>query len=73
MALFELHKPDLASLDVRRANGGCGPEIVRRIGGKNKAAILHATGDDARVDALLAADGEGVVVKQYESANVVSS
>lgn len=58
-ALFKLHKPDVASLDVRRANGGRGSDIDRRIGGKNKAGML------------IAADGEGVIVKPYENANVV--
>ena len=59
VALFKLHKPDLASLDVRRANGGRGPDIVRRIVEKDKAGTHTA------------ADGEGVIVKPYEGANVV--
>lgn len=58
-ALFELHKPDLASLHVRRANGGRGSDILRRIVERDKAGMLTA------------ADGEGVIVKPDESANVV--
>lgn len=71
LALFQLHKPDLGVLDVGPAKRGRGPDIVRRIGGKDKVAILHATGDDARINARMAADGEGAIVKPDESANVV--
>jgi DNA-binding response OmpR family regulator len=40
VALFELRKPDLSVLDVRLANRGRGPDIVRRINGKGKLGIL---------------------------------
>ena len=71
VALFELHKPDLAVLDVRLANGGRGPDIVRRINGKGNIGILYATGDDARISTLTVADGEGAIAKPYQTATVV--
>jgi len=71
VALFELHKPDLAVLDVRLAKGGRGPDIVRQLDGKRRAGILYATGDDARISTLTLADGEAAIAKPYRTADVV--
>ena len=71
VALCELHKPDLAVLDVRLARGGRGPEIVQRLSGKGKCGILYATGDDARISTLTQADGEASIAKPYRTADVV--
>ena len=56
VALGELHRPDLAILDVRLAKGGRGLEIARRLNGRGKLGVLYATGDDARNSALAQAD-----------------
>jgi DNA-binding response OmpR family regulator len=71
VALGELHKPDLAVLDVRLAKGGRGPEIAQRLNSKSKFGVLYATGDDARLSALTIADGEAAITKPYLIADVV--
>ena len=48
VALAALHKPDLAILDVRLAQGNRGPDIARRLSGRATLGILYATGEDAR-------------------------
>jgi CheY-like chemotaxis protein len=65
VALGELHKPDLAVLDVRLAKGGRGPEIARQLNSKGKLGVLYATGDDARISALTLGDGEAAITKPY--------
>lgn len=71
VALGELHKPDLAVLDVRLAKGDRGPEIARRLGSKQKLGVLYATGDDARHSTLTLADGEASIAKPYHPAHIV--
>jgi DNA-binding response OmpR family regulator len=71
VALGELHKPDLAVLDVRLAKGSHGPEIARRLNSKGKFGVLYATGDDARNSALTLADGEASISKPYHTEHVV--
>ena len=66
VALAELHKPDLAILDVRLARGDRGTEIVRRLSsGRGKLGVLYATGDDARNSTLTVSDGEASIAKPY--------
>jgi DNA-binding response OmpR family regulator len=43
--LSERHKPDLAVLDVRLAEGGLGTEIAARLDRKGGVGILYATGN----------------------------
>ena len=69
--LCEVHKPDLAILDVRLANGGRGPEIAKRTGSKGKFGVLYATGEDARTSTLTLEDGEAAITKPYQPADVV--
>jgi DNA-binding response OmpR family regulator len=71
VALGELHKPDLAILDVRLAKGGRGPEIARRLHSKGKIGVLYATGDDARNSALTLVDGEAAITKPYRVEDVL--
>ena len=71
VALGELHKPDLAVLDVRLAFGDRGPEIARRLNSKGKFGVLYATGDDARNSALTGADGEAAISKPYLVEDIV--
>jgi DNA-binding response OmpR family regulator len=65
VALADLHKPDLAVLDVRLARGDRGPEIARRVRGMTTLGILYATGDDPRVSTLTLADGSAAIAKPY--------
>jgi DNA-binding response OmpR family regulator len=71
VALGELHKPDLAVLDVRLAFGDRGSEIARRLNSKGKFGVLYATGDDARNSTLTRADGEASIVKPYRPEDIV--
>src|ERR1700676_933676 len=67
----ELHKPDLAVLDVRLARGGHGPDITRRLKSKGKFGVLYATGDDARNSALTLAESEASTQNQIPLRMVV--
>jgi DNA-binding response OmpR family regulator len=71
VALGELHKPDLALLDVRLARGGCGPEIARRLNSRGRFGVLYTTGDDARISTLTLADGEASIGKPYRAEDLV--
>jgi len=71
VALGELHKPDLAVLDVRLARGGCGSEIARRLNSRGKFGVLYATGDNARTSKLTLADGEASIAKPYRAEDIV--
>lgn len=70
VALAELHRPDLAVLDVRLAHGGRGPEIARRLRGRVPLGILYATGDDARHSTLTLADGAASIAKPYRTEDI---
>ena len=71
VALGELHKPDLAVLDVRLAKGGRGPEISRRLKSRGKFGVLYATGDDVLQSTLTLADGEASIAKPYRPEDIV--
>ena len=69
--LGEMHRPDLAVLDVRLAQGGHGPEIARRLGSKGKFGVLYATGTDTRNIPLTTDDGEALITKPYRREDLV--
>ena len=71
VALGELHKPDLAVLDVRLARGDHGPDIARRLKSKGKFGVLYATGTNARNSTLTMADGEAMIAKPYRAEDLV--
>ena len=64
VALGELHKPDLAVLDVRLAKGGNGQEIARRLRSSGTLGVLYATGE-SRKSTLGPSDGEALIAKPY--------
>jgi DNA-binding response OmpR family regulator len=70
VALANLHKPDLAVLDVRLARGDRGPEIARQMSGRGTVGILYATGEDARHSTLTRADGSASITKPYQVEDV---
>jgi response regulator of citrate/malate metabolism len=70
VALGRLHKPDLALLDVRLADGGLGTEIAAQLAAFGRVGVLYATGNSANV-LENACEGEACIVKPYGSADLV--
>ena len=70
VALANLHKPDLAVLDVRLAHGDRGPDIARRVTGRETLGILYATGEEAGRSTLTLADGSASITKPYQVEDV---
>jgi DNA-binding response OmpR family regulator len=66
VALATQHKPDLAVLDVRLAQGDRGPDIARQLNGRGTLGILYATGEDVRHSALTRTDGSAAITKPYQ-------
>src|ERR1700692_1027043 len=71
VALGELHKPDLAVLDVQLARGGYTPEIARRLNSRVKFGVRYTSGKDVRITPLTPADGEASIVKPYSAEDLV--
>ncbi len=69
VALGELHKPDLAVLDIRLAKGGYGQEVARRLKAKAPLGVLFASAD-GRKNTLVRSDGEGMISKPYRLEDV---
>src|ERR1700732_3027109 len=55
--LGERHKPDLAILDIRLADGGFGMEIATRLNRHGSLGVLYASGNAGQMG-LTKADGE---------------
>jgi CheY-like chemotaxis protein len=70
VALGRLHKPDLAIIDMRLADGGSGTEIVAQLKDIGRFGVLYATGNSAKV-MLSAADGDACLSKPYSTAALV--
>jgi DNA-binding response OmpR family regulator len=66
----ERHRPDLAILDLRLADGGLGTEIAARLGRRGSLGILYATAN-ARGVVLTAADGDACITKPYSAEDLV--
>lgn len=58
------HKPDLAVLDLRLADGGLGTEIAAQLSGLDHLGVLYATGNAAQVH-LTAINGHACLTKPY--------
>ena len=72
VALGRHHKPDLAVLDLRLADGGLGTEIAARLSPLGKLGILYASGNIPQV-ILTAANGVACLAKPYRSADLLRS
>jgi CheY-like chemotaxis protein len=72
IALAQRHKPDLAVIDVRLANGDLGTEIAAQLGGLDRPGVLYATGNVSTV-LLTAADGHACLSKPYRSPDLLRS
>ena len=64
VALGRLHKPDLAVIDLRLADGGFGTEIAAQMGDHGKLGVLYATGNISHA-MLTTADGHACLAKPY--------
>jgi len=70
VALAQLHKPDLALLDLRLADGGLGTEVAARLLPLGRLGVLYATGNISQV-VLTTADGDACLSKPYSSADLL--
>jgi CheY-like chemotaxis protein len=70
VALAQHHKPDLALLDLRLADGGLGTEIAAQLLPLGRLGVLYATGNISQV-ALTTADGDACLSKPYSSADLL--
>ena len=70
IALGRLHKPHLAVIDLRLADGGFGTEIAAQLGVYFPIGVLYATGNRAQL-ALRSAEGDACLTKPYRSADLL--
>jgi DNA-binding response OmpR family regulator len=66
------HKPDLAIIDLRLADGGLGTEIAAQWDTLDRPGVLYASGNVSTV-MLTAADGQACLVKPYRSVDLLRS
>jgi DNA-binding response OmpR family regulator len=69
IALGRLHKPDLAIIDMRLANGGLGTDIASQLD-RAHLGILYATGNTSQVLRNVA-DGDACLAKPYRSEDLM--
>jgi CheY-like chemotaxis protein len=70
VALAQRHKPDLAVLDLRLADGGLGTDIAAQLLPLGRLGVLYATGSISQV-VLTTADGNACLSKPYSSADLL--
>ena len=70
VALAHHHKPDLAVLDLRLADGGLGTEIAAQLLPLGRLGVLYATGNASQI-VLTTADGDACLSKPYSAADLV--
>jgi CheY-like chemotaxis protein len=64
VALGRFHRPDLALIDLRLADGGLGTEVAAQLGALGRIGVLYATGNIAHV-MRSAAYGDACLSKPY--------
>jgi CheY-like chemotaxis protein len=70
VALAQHHKPDLAVIDLRLADGDLGTEIAAQLLPLGRFGVLYATGNISQV-ALTTSDGDACLSKPYTSADLL--
>ena len=70
VAMGEHHKPDLAVLDLKLAEGGRGTDIANSLKRQGRIGVLYATGH-ARTTRLTGSDGEAFITKPYRTEDIV--
>lgn len=71
VALARLHRPDLAIIDMRLADGGLGTEIVSQLHGGPRMGILYASGNINQV--IDSAEGDACISKPYHTRDLLSA
>jgi CheY-like chemotaxis protein len=64
------HKPDLAVLDIRLADGGLGTDIPARLKNGGHMGVLYASGHSGQMG-LTKANGEALLTKPYRPKDVL--
>ena len=72
LVLGRLHKPNLAVIDMRLADGGFGTEVAGLLDPDRKMGILYATGNISRI-MLTAANGHACLAKPFRPEDLVRS
>jgi DNA-binding response OmpR family regulator len=72
VALGRRHKPDLAMLDMRLADGGLGTEIAAELGGLGRLGVLYTSGNITGAMKTII-DGDACLAKPYRSADLLRS
>jgi len=72
IALGNSHRPDLALIDLRLADGGLGADIVAPLRALGRLGVLYATGNASQV-VLTQADGDASLAKPYRADELVRS
>jgi DNA-binding response OmpR family regulator len=72
VALGQRHKPDLAVIDLRLADGGIGTDIATQLSGLGRLGVLYASGNITR-PTMTVVDGDACLAKPYRSADLVRS
>jgi CheY-like chemotaxis protein len=70
VALGRLHRPHLAVIDLRLADGGFGTDIADLLGADFPIGILYATGNSAQL-AQCGAEGDACLTKPYRSVDLL--
>jgi len=70
VALGRRHKPDLAVIDMRLADGGHGPDAAAQLAASARLGILYATGNTSQV-MLTAATGDACLSKPYRDVDLL--
>ena len=73
VTLGERHKPDLALLDIRLAEGGHAREIAARLKRQGRTGILYATGNNGTLGPLGLSrdDGDAFLGKPFRPADLL--
>jgi DNA-binding response OmpR family regulator len=72
VALGRAHKPDLAIIDVRLADGGIGTDIAIQLSGSERVGILYAAGNVACLR-LANVAGDACLAKPYRAVDLLRS
>jgi DNA-binding response OmpR family regulator len=69
VALGRQHRPDLAILDMRLADGGLGTEVAAQLCDGPRIGILYASGNIDQVIAM--AESDACIVKPYDLKDIL--